>query len=76
MGDYNIDLSQYPHSPHAAEIIHDLASSPFIPLVSIATRANSKHLTLIDNIFTNDLTAVENSETRVIKNSTSDHFPI
>lgn len=76
VGNYNIDLFRYPHNPHSTDIIHDLASSSFFPLVLRATGADLKLLNLTDNIFTNDCLAAENSETSVIKNCTSDHFPI
>ena len=55
MGDFNLDLLQYNHHVPTQEFIDSLFSHAFLPLISNPTRFTS-YSTLIDNIFTNNLT--------------------
>ena len=55
MGDFNLDLLQYNHHTPTQEFIDTLFSFAFIPLISNPTRLTSYSATLIDNIFTNNL---------------------
>ena len=62
MGDFNLDLLQYK------------VSFAFIPLISNPTRLTSYSATLIDNIFTNNLS--QNVLNGVVLNDLSDHLPV
>ena len=55
MGDFNLDLLQYNHHVPTQEFIDSLFSHAFLPLISNPTRLTSYSVTLIDNIFINNL---------------------
>ena len=55
MDDFNLDLLQYNHHTPTQEFTETLYLFAFIPLISNPTRLTSFSATLIDNIFTNDL---------------------
>ena len=55
MGDFNLDLLQYNHHRLTQEFVDTLFSHAFIPLFPNPTRLTSFSATLIDNIFTNNL---------------------
>lgn len=76
MEDYNLDLAKYPHHQPAVDLIMTLTSFSFMPLVNRTTRATHSSLTVIDNIFTNDMNSALISETRVVTSTISDHFLI
>ena len=56
MGDFNLDLLQYNDNVLTQEFVNHLFSYAFYPLISKPTRITSHTATLVDNIFTNDLT--------------------
>ena len=74
MGDFSLDLLQYNHHTPTQEFIDTLFSLAFIPLISNPTRLTSYSVTLIDNIFTNNLS--ENVLNGVVLNDLSDHLPV
>ena len=74
MGDFNLDLLQYNHHTPTQEFIDTLFSHAFIPLISNPTRLTSYSATLIDNIFTNNLS--QNVLNGVVVNDLSDHLPV
>mgnify|MGYP001553100430 CR=1 FL=1 len=74
VGDFNIDLKKYHSSRDTAEFFDLLYSYSFIPLINKPTRVSSSTTSVIDNIFTNQLTSTHN--TGVIQADVSDHFPI
>ena len=74
MGDFNLDLLQYNHHTPTQEFIDTLFSFAFIPLISNPTRLTSYSATLIDNIFTNNLS--QNVINGVVLNDLSDHLPV
>ena len=74
MGDFNLDLLQYNHHTPTQEFIDTLFSFAFIPLISNPTRLTSYSATLIDNIFTNNLS--QNVLNGVVLNDLSDHLPV
>ena len=73
MGDFNLDLLQYNHHTPTQEFIDALFSFAFFPLISNPTRLTSSSATLIDNIFTNNLS--QNVLNGVVLNDLSDHLP-
>lgn len=74
MGDFNLDLLQYNHHTPTQEFIDTLFSFAFIPLISNPTRLTSYSATLIDNIFTNNLS--QNVLNGVVLKDLSDHLPV
>ena len=74
MGDFNLDLLQYNYHTPTQEFIDTLFSFAFIPLISNPTRLTSYSATLIDNIFTNNLS--QNVLNGVVLNDLSDHLPV
>ena len=74
MGDINLDLLQYNHHTPTQEFIDTLFSFAFIPVISDPTRLTSYSATLIDNIFTNNLS--QNVLNGVVLNDLSDHLPV
>ena len=74
MGDFNLDLLQYNHHTPTQEFIDALFSFAFFPLISNPTRLTSYSATLIDNIFTNNLS--QNVLNGVVLNNLSDHLPV
>ena len=74
MGDFNLDLVQYNHHTPTQEFIDTLFSHAFIPLISNPTRLTSYSATLIDNIFTNNLS--QNVLNGIVLNDLSDHLPV
>ena len=74
MGDFNLDLLQYNHHTPTQEFIDTLFSFAFIPLISNPTRLTFYSATLIDNIFTNNLS--QNVLNGVVLNDLSDHLPV
>ena len=71
---FNLDLLQYNHHTPTQEFIDTLFSLAFIPLISNPTRLVSYSVTLIDNIFTNNLS--QNVLNGVVLNDLSDHLPV
>ena len=74
MGDFNLDLLQYNHHTPTQEFIDTLFSHAFIPLISNPTRLTSYSATLIDNIFTNNLS--QNLLNGIVLNDLSYHLPV
>ena len=74
MGDFNLDLLQCNHHVPTQEFIDSLFSHAFFPLISNPTRLTSYSATLIDNIFTNNLS--QNVFNGIVLNDLSDHLPV
>ena len=75
MGDFNLDLLQYNNNVICEEhFVNRLFSFAFCRLISKPTRITFHTATLIDNIFTNDLTG--NVFNGIVLNDLSDHMPI
>ena len=55
MEDFNLSLLQYNYHVPTQEFIDSLFSHAFLPLISNPTRLTSYYVTLIDNIFINNL---------------------
>ena len=74
MGDFNLDLFQYNHHTPTQEFIDTLFSFALIPLISNPMCLTSYSATLIDNIFTNNLS--QNVLNGVVLNDLSDRLPV
>jgi len=74
MGEFNLDLLQCNHHVQTQEFIDSLFSHAFFPLISNSTRLTSYSATLIDNIFTNNLS--QNVFNDIVLNDLSDHLPV
>ena len=73
-GDFNFDLLKHSTDDTSSNFVNLLASSGFLPCISLPTCITSQSSTLIDNFFCNDLSLVESS--MVLLNDISDHLPI
>lgn len=75
MGDFNINCLNYEENNSVRNFLNNLFQKGTIPLINKPTKVTVKSATLIDNIFTN---CIFNNSLKIgiIKNSTSDHFPI
>ena len=74
LGDFNVNLSPSQPSPTTNEFLDALYSWSFIPLIDRATRVSGSSQSVIDNIFTNNLSSKH--ESAIIMADISDHFPI
>ena len=74
MGDFNLDLLNTDLHSATNEFINALFSHFLYPLISRPTRLTSYSATLIDNIFTNNFSAL--CDNGLIINYLSDHLPI
>ena len=74
MGDFNLDLLKTDLHSATNEFINALFSHFLYPLISRPTRLTSNSATLIDNIFTNNISA--SCDNGLIINYLSDHLPI
>ena len=74
MGDFNLDLLNTDLHSATNEFINALFSHFLYPLISRPTRLTSYSATLIDNIFTNNISA--SHDNGLIINDLSDHLPI
>lgn len=73
MGDFNIDLKNM-DSTHTENILNTMHSYSFRPLINIPTRICKQSATIIDNIYTNEISHEISSGT--IIHDLSDHLPI
>ena len=73
-GDFNFDLFSVEQNSSDLLFLTTQLSHGFFPTISRTTRASPPSFTLIDNIYSNDLSRVVHSG--VILNDLSDHFPI
>ena len=71
-GDFNVDLIKYGENKIVDDFYDELSSHGFRPLILQPTRVTSASLSLIDNIFTNDI--VSHSSGGNLTTSISDHF--
>lgn len=74
MGDFNLNLLQYNHHVTTLEFIDNVFSHAFCPLTSQPTRRTSYSATLIDKIFTNNLS--QNVFNGITLSDLSDHLPV
>ena len=74
MGDFNIDLLEINNHLLSAEFIETMYSSMLFPFITKPTRVKGPSATLIDNIFSNDLT--NDHFNGIFFTDISDHFPV
>jgi len=74
MGDFNINLLRYRDSANIANFYHTMMSHGFRPMITKPTRVTPNTATLIDNIYTNDISNIVQSS--VIITAVSDHYTI
>ena len=72
--DFNIDLLQSVKNNSISSFIDHLYSMGLHPLITRPTRITCQSKTLIDNIFTSDVTS--HIQSGLLINDTSDHRPI
>ena len=75
MGDFNINLLESDRHLQTSEFLDLLYSYCMFPLVTKPTRITSNSSTLIDNIYLNDISAV-NTFSGLLYTEISDHLPI
>ena len=73
-GDFNIDLLQFDKNNYISDCIDNLYSMGLHPLITRPTRITCQSKTLVDNIFTSDVTS--HIQSGLLINDTSDHLPI
>ena len=73
-GDFNFDLLNIDTDKAALDFFNVFASHGFLPTISKTTRASEDKLSLLDNIFSNNIDLV--SMAGIIFDDISDHFPI
>ncbi len=72
MGDFNIDLLKYGHHDKTNDYVENIFSRGFMPLICRPTRVTQNSATLIDHMYSNNLTS--SSSSGIIINDGSDHF--
>ena len=72
MGDFNIDLLKYENCKSSQTLLQCMQSFSMLPTIDKPTRVYGSSATLIDNIFTNNLT--NNISSGNIITDTTDHF--
>ena len=73
-GDFNMDLFSLFNENRCQEFFNTMLSFGYLPTISKTTRASDNRLSLLDNIFCNNIDFVSNSG--IIYDDSSDHFPI
>ena len=76
LGDYNLIILNYDTHDTTAEFIDILYSHAILPLINRPTRVTQSSATAIDNIFTNDIDAIENGCHGILVTDINDHFLI
>ena len=74
MGDFNVDLLKLETHGPTSDYMGEFTSGGFYPLISLPTRLTDTTATLIDNIWTNNVTAKMGSGLVTVR--VSDHLPI
>jgi hypothetical protein len=74
MGDFNLNLMDHHCHSLTGEFLDGMYSNMFIPLITRPTRTTSHTATLIDNIFTNQLSHCPRSG--LLFTDISDHLPV
>ena len=72
MGDMNIDLLKFETHTKTDDYLDNLFTHGFIPLITKPTRVTTHSATLIDHMYTNDITSTYNSG--IVINDVADHF--
>ena len=73
-GDFNINLLNCDSHSETEQFVYIMYSAGLFPAITKPTRITRTSATLIDNIFTNNVT--ENLNCGIVINETSDHLPV
>ena len=73
LGDFNVDLLKYDHHASTNEFLDSFSSHFFLPHILVPTRISGSSKSLIDNIFSNEIS--NNIISGNITASLSDHLP-
>ena len=76
LGDWNLNLLSYDCHVHTTNAVDMFYSYGFMPLINRPTRISKSSATIIDNIFTNNLSDLTSSYHGILISDISDHFPI
>ena len=76
LGDYDINILNYESHRATADFADILYSYVLFPLINRPTRITSNSATLIDNVFTDNLVALEKSTNDILVTDMIDHFPV
>ena len=76
LGDYNIDLLQSDKHSSTQDFLDILYSHHLLPNITKPTRVTKSSATLIDNIFSNDISSYDNLLTRIMYTDITDHYPV
>ena len=76
LGDYNVDLLQYEKHTASQDFLDLLYSHHLLPNITKPTRVTKSSATLIDNIFSNDISSAENLFKGLLYTDITDHYPI
>ena len=74
MGDVNVDLLKFGSHVKTNEYIENIFSRGFMPVITKPTRVTPSSATLIDHIYSNNISA--SSKSGIIINDVADHFGI
>ena len=74
MGDFNVDLLKLGTHGPTSDYFGEFTSGGFYPLISLPTRLTDTMATLIDNVWTNNVTA--NIRSGLVTVRVSDHLPV
>jgi len=73
-GDFNIDLFKYNSNKGTSDFVNMFFAHGIVPLINKPTRITLDNMTLIDNIFTDNLNI--NTNSGIIISDISDHLPV
>ena len=76
LGNYDINILNYKTHRATADFVDILYSYAIFPLINRPNTITSTSTTLIDNIFTNNLAALEKSTNGILLTDISDQFPV
>ena len=74
MGDFNLDLLQFNKHNATDDFINNVFSQSYIPVITKPTRVTHTSATLIDHIYTNNITSP--SKSGILVTDMADHFGI
>ena len=74
LGDINIDFAKVNNSTAITDLLNSPSCSGGLSLINISTRVTKSSATIIDHIFTNDVS--HSLHAGVIRSDLSNHFPI
>ena len=76
LGDFNINIMNEQRDKHSVEFTETFLSHGYLPLINRATRVQNNKMSLLDNIYTNNLDSLDISSSYVVLNELSDHYPV